>query len=88
MLNPARDHNRRGLLSPRHVQSEVDLEPGSVEDDVEIADDHRRMLGLLHGLNLLLLPVIGRLLTLNRRLDQQMRELTERDLGDRDLEQT
>ena len=32
------------------------------------------IIGVLHGLNLLLLPVIGRLLTLNRRLDQQMRE--------------
>ena len=29
------------------------------------------MIGLLHGLNLLALPVIGRLLTLNRRLDEE-----------------
>ena len=28
-------------------------------------------IGLLHGLNLLALPVMGRLLTLNRRLDEQ-----------------
>lgn len=45
------------------------------------------ILGALHGINLVLLPVIGRLLTLNRRLDQQMRDLAERDLGDRDMEQ-
>jgi hypothetical protein len=45
------------------------------------------ILGTLHGVNLVLLPVIGRLLTLNRRLDQQMRELTERDPGDPDSEQ-
>lgn len=32
------------------------------------------IIGLLHGVNLIVLPVIGRLLTLNRRLDQQMRE--------------
>ena len=29
------------------------------------------IIGLLHGINLLVLPIIGRLLTLNRRLDQQ-----------------
>ena len=46
------------------------------------------ILGILHSANLLMLPIIGRLLTLNRRLDQQMRDLTERDLGDRDLDQT
>lgn len=45
------------------------------------------ILGTLHGINLVLLPVIGRLLTLNRRLDQQMRELAESDLSDRDLDQ-
>lgn len=38
------------------------------------------IIGVLHGINLVLLPVIGRLLTLNRRLDQQMREAAERDL--------
>jgi hypothetical protein len=32
------------------------------------------IIGILHGANLLILPIIGRLLTLNRRLDQQMRE--------------
>ena len=28
------------------------------------------IIGVLHGLNLLALPVMGRLLTLNRRLDE------------------
>lgn len=45
------------------------------------------IIGLLHGVNLLVLPIIGRLLTLNRRLDQQMRETASRDLGDQDFEQ-
>ena len=42
------------------------------------------IIGVLHGVNLLVLPIIGRLLTLNRRLDQQMRELADRDLSDRE----
>ena len=46
------------------------------------------IIGILHSANLLMLPVIGRLLTLNRQLDQQMRELTERDLGSHDFDQT
>ena len=29
------------------------------------------IIGVLHGLNLLALPVMGRLLTLNRRLDDE-----------------
>ena len=46
------------------------------------------IIGVLHGINLLVLPIIGRLLTLNRRLDQQMRDLTDRDLSDREGTQT
>jgi hypothetical protein len=45
------------------------------------------IIGLLHGVNLVVLPIIGRLLTLNRRLDQQMREVASRDVGDRDFTQ-
>ena len=30
------------------------------------------IIGVLHGVNLLAMPVMGRLLTLNRRLDEQM----------------
>jgi hypothetical protein len=41
------------------------------------------IIGVLHGVNLLVLPIIGRLLTLNRRLDQQMREASVRDPGPR-----
>jgi hypothetical protein len=40
------------------------------------------IIGVLHGLNLVILPIIGRLLTLNRRLDQQMREAAARDEQD------
>jgi len=52
VLNLARDHNRRGLLSLRHVQSQTDLDPSSVEEYLEIADDHRRMLDTLSKLPL------------------------------------
>lgn len=45
------------------------------------------IIGLLHGANLVVLPIIGRLLTLNRRLDQQMRELAARDLRGGDIDQ-
>jgi hypothetical protein len=45
------------------------------------------IIGLLHGINLLVLPIIGRLLTLNRRLDQQMREVASCDLSERDFDQ-
>ncbi len=30
------------------------------------------LLGLLHGLNVITLPIIGRLLSLNRRLDEDI----------------
>ena len=32
------------------------------------------LMGVLHGVNLLILPIIGRLLMLNKQLDQQMRD--------------
>jgi len=32
------------------------------------------VMGFLHGVNLLMLPIIGRLLMLNKQLDQQMRD--------------
>ena len=32
------------------------------------------LMGLMHGVNLLLLPIIGRLLMLNKQLDQEMRD--------------
>ena len=36
------------------------------------------IVGLLHGLNVLTLPVMGRLFTLNRRLDDEPAELAEK----------
>ena len=36
------------------------------------------LMGVLHGMNLLILPIIGRLLMLNRQLDMQMRESESR----------
>ena len=50
VLNLARDHNRRGLLSIRHVQTHTELDPASVEEDLEVADDHRQMLDSLGSL--------------------------------------
>ena len=36
------------------------------------------LMGVLHGVNLLILPIIGRLLMLNRQLDMQMTEAERR----------
>jgi hypothetical protein len=36
------------------------------------------LMGVLHGVNLLILPIIGRLLMLNRQLDMQMRDVEQR----------
>lgn len=37
------------------------------------------LMGVLHGINLLILPMIGRLLMLNRQLDTQMRDSERRE---------
>ncbi len=37
------------------------------------------VMGLLHGMNLLMLPIIGRLLTLNRQLDHLVRKTGSQD---------
>ncbi len=37
------------------------------------------IMGVLHGVNLLMLPIIGRLLTLNRQLDLEMHKIEERE---------
>lgn len=47
---------------------------GQVASAVARTGGFALVMGLLHGLNLLILPVIGRLLTLNRRLDQELRD--------------
>ena len=40
------------------------------------------LMGALHGVNLLILPIIGRLLMLNRQLDMQMRDVERRQPPD------
>ena len=50
VLNLARDHNRRGLLSLRHSQREVDLDPAGVDETVSTRDDHRRIVDALRTL--------------------------------------
>jgi hypothetical protein len=70
---------------PRDWSTTVGAE--QVQHNIVRAGGILLIIGVLHGVNLLVLPIIGRLLTLNRRLDQQMRDLTDRDLSDRDLSQ-
>ncbi len=65
----------------------VDVGAGQVQHTIVRIGGILLIVGLLHGVNLLVLPVIGRLLTLNRRLDQQMRDVATRDLSDRDFDQ-
>ena len=65
----------------------VDVGAGQVQQTIVRIGGILLIVGLLHGVNLLVLPVIGRLLTLNRRLDQQMRDVASRDLSDRDFDQ-
>lgn len=50
VLNLARDHNRRGLLSLRHRPPPHDLDPGGVDETIADRDDHRRVLAALRGL--------------------------------------
>jgi RNA polymerase sigma-70 factor (sigma-E family) len=49
VLNLARDHNRRGLMSLRH-QPPAEPEPASVEDQVSYRDEARRMVAALRSL--------------------------------------
>jgi len=44
VLNLARDHNRRGLLSLRHPAPAVELDPAGVDETVVARDDHQRLL--------------------------------------------
>jgi len=50
VLNLARDHNRRGLLSLRHRMPVNDLDPAGVDEAVLAHDDQRRLLEALRGL--------------------------------------
>ena len=70
---------------PREWSAEVGAD--QIEHTIVRVGGILLIIGLLHGINLLVLPIIGRLLTLNRRLDQQMREVATRDLSDRDFDQ-
>lgn len=49
VLNLARDHNRRGLVSLRH-QPAADPAPPSVEDEIGVREDQRRVIEALRGL--------------------------------------
>jgi RNA polymerase sigma-70 factor (sigma-E family) len=49
VLNLARDHNRRGLVSMRHRLPIGDPAPG-VEDEIDVRDDQRRVLEALRDL--------------------------------------
>ncbi|MDQ3738002.1 MAG: sigma-70 family RNA polymerase sigma factor [Actinomycetota bacterium] len=49
VLNLARDHNRRGLVSLRHRSPLVDVQAG-LDDEIAVRDDQRRMLDALRHL--------------------------------------
>jgi RNA polymerase sigma-70 factor (sigma-E family) len=49
VLNLARDHNRRGLVSLRH-QLPFDARRASVEDEIDLHDDQRRVIDALRDL--------------------------------------
>jgi len=49
VLNLARDHNRRGLVSLRH-QLPFDDRRASVEDEIALRDDQRRLIEALRDL--------------------------------------
>ena len=49
VLNLARDHNRRGLVSLRH-QLPFDEHVASIEDQIDLQDDQRRVLEALRDL--------------------------------------
>ena len=47
VLNLARDHNRRGLLSLRHAGPVNDLDPRGVEEEISIRKDQQTLVGAL-----------------------------------------
>ena len=51
VLNLARDHNRRGLVSLRH-QTPADDEDATAEDEVVLRDEQRRVIDAIRGLPL------------------------------------
>ena len=50
VLNLARDHNRRGLLSVRHQLPANDLDPAGVDETVVSDDEHRRAVAAVRQL--------------------------------------
>jgi RNA polymerase sigma factor (sigma-70 family) len=50
VLNLARDHNRRGLLSIRHASPVDDLDPAGVDEKIAARHDHRQLVDLLRVL--------------------------------------
>ncbi len=50
VLNLARDHNRRGLLSLRHRLPANDLDPGGVDERIVADDEQRRVVEALRRL--------------------------------------
>jgi RNA polymerase sigma factor (sigma-70 family) len=50
VLNLARDHNRRGLLSIRHQMPANDLDPRGVDETISDNDDHRRLIAAVRAL--------------------------------------
>lgn len=47
VLNLARDHNRRGLLSLRHRMAANDLDPAGVDETISDRHDHHQILAAL-----------------------------------------
>lgn len=73
VLNLARDHNRRGLVSLRHQPPGNDLDPRSVEDHLALREDQRVVLDALATL-----PLRQRdCLTLRYLLDLGIPEIAE-----------
>lgn len=50
VLNLARDHNRRGLVSLRHRMPANDLEPDGVDETIATNDEHRRLIAQVRAL--------------------------------------
>ena len=65
-------------LHPVHVTFELPADWDTVVNGAQLKSEVSRVagivliIGLLHGFNLLALPVIGRVLTLNRALDERV----------------
>ena len=50
VLNLARDHNRRGLMSLRHRMPEEERRPSSAEDRIVMREDQQQVIDALQGL--------------------------------------